>query len=443
MSKNFFIGIAFFLFGYTTLHGQSALEMHHLNRHQNLGTARSAGVGGAFSALGNDFSSIHINPAGAGVFRREQIDVHFGIFSHNNTTSFNGQQINGSQNNESGITITNFGKIWMMNEERNRSSVFALTFNQTASFRESYTGFAFVENPDGDIFEPGDIYDEIVSREIIGTQHEMGLTFGFNEGYKWYYGFGIGVPFTTFRQNYFNDQSLRDESNQEVGFVEYDEGIDISGIGINARAGVIYRPIPALRIGVSAQTPTAHSFNGEFDYILRDGGIFEEFEEDRGFNPNYRYTAYNAARLNAGMAYVFDKIGFISIDYDFVDPRTSRYGGRDMQQSMKDNLREDIRSDLAPMHHLRAGTEIRFGGFFLRGGYSLTTSGYSERFNATNITGVHGGIGYQTKKFGINMSLVNFQSSTGEFVFDQNLISTPFMNERNRTMFTLGITILQ
>lgn len=441
MSRNFFIGIVLFLFGSMTLKGQNVMEMHHFNRYQNLGTARSAGVGGAFSALGNDFSSIHINPAGAGVFRREQIDVHIGILSHNNSTSFNGQPT--SDNNEAGITITNFGKTWMLKEEQDRSSVFALTFNQTASFREQYVGNAFVENPDGGVFLPGDIYDEIVGREIWGSQHEMGLTFGFNEGYKWYYGFGVGVPITSFRQNYFNDQSVIDETGVEQGFVEYDEGIDVSGIGINARAGVIYRPIPALRIGVSAQTPTAHSFNGEFDYILRDGGDFESVGEERGFNPNYSYTAYNAARLNAGMAYVFDKLGFISIDYDYVDPRTSRYGGRDFDQSFKNELREDIRNDLAPMHHLRAGTEIRFGGFFIRGGYSLTTSGYSERFNATNVTGIHGGIGYQTKKFGINMSLVNFQSTTGEFVFDQELISTPFMNERNRTMFTLGITILQ
>ncbi len=424
-------------------HAQTVMEMHMFNRYQNLGTARSAGAGGAFSALGNDFSSITINPAGAGVFRREQFGVHTGIFSNSANTRFESESINTQAQN--GMTFTNFGKVWIINEERNRSSTFALTFNQNMSFREEYKGRGFVDNPEGDFFEPGDLYQDSVVRETWGTQHELGLTFGFNEGYKWYYGFGIGVPFTSFEQKYFNVRSLVDVNNVEQGFVKFNEGVDVISIGINARVGVIYRPIPALRIGVSAQTPTAHSFNGEFFDDIRTSGVFKipNDQEGRFSNINYRYTMYTAGRLNAGIAYVFNRFGLISIDYDYVNPGRSTYGGRDMDDGFKNNLNEAINNDLVPMHFVRAGTEIRLGDFFLRGGYSFTTSGLVDDYQATPTIGNHFGIGYQGEKLGINLSLVSFSTTTGEFLFDTQAIPNPFLIDRNRTMFTIGLTLLQ
>lgn len=420
---------------------QTVMEMHMFNRYQNLGTARSAGAGGAFSALGNDFSALTINPAGAGVFRREKTDVHLGIFGNSASTQFPGEEQFDKQI-KSGFTFTNIGKLWMMNEERNRSSAFALTLNQNMSFREEYSGFGFAENPEGDLFEPDDYYDEINQRSIRGSQYDLGLTFGFNEGYKWYYGFGVGIPFSSFQQNYINDQHVEDVNEDIVGTSIYNEFIDVTGVGINARVGVIYRPIPALRIGVSAQTPTAHAFNGEFDFQIEDDGILETDGSRNFFNPNYRYTMYTAGRLNAGVAYVFGKFGLLSLDYDYINPQRSTYGGRDFGEE-KHDINEGISNDLAPMHFLRAGTELRLDNFFIRGGYSFTTSGFVDNYQATPTTGIHAGLGYQGERIGINLSLVNFQNTTGEFLFDTQAITSPYLVDRSRTMFTIGLTILQ
>ncbi len=435
------VGVVSFSLG---VNGQSVMEMHMFSRYQNLGTARSAGTGGAFSALGNDFSSISINPAGAGVFRKEQIDVSVGIFSNSATTRFGGETIESPSQN--GLTFTNFGKVWMINQERDRSSSFALTVNQNMSFREEYRGLGFAEDPSGEIFEPGDFYDEITDRNIRGTQYDVGLTLGFNEGYKWYYGFGVGIPISSFQQNYVNDQQLLDINDDIVGTSIYDEFIDVAGIGINARAGVIYRPIPALRIGLSAQSPTAHSFNGEFDFTLRDDGVLSTGDNIGGLNPNYRYTMYTSGRLNAGIAYVFRRFGLISIDYDYMNPSWGSYGGRNLDgdlQSDVDRANDAIDNDLQPMHFVRAGTEIRLGDFFIRGGYSFTTSGLVNDYQATQTVGNHLGFGYQGEKIGINLSLVSFTNTTGEFSFDTQAIPNPFLIDRNRTMFTIGLTILQ
>ena len=48
------------------------------------GTARFRSMGGAFGALGGDFSSININPAGSVVFANSQVGFTVSNFSINN-----------------------------------------------------------------------------------------------------------------------------------------------------------------------------------------------------------------------------------------------------------------------------------------------------------------------------------------------------------------------
>lgn len=54
-------------------YSQSLDEAVKFSRTSNLGSARSAAMGGAFGALGGDISSLNTNPAGVGVFRKSEI----------------------------------------------------------------------------------------------------------------------------------------------------------------------------------------------------------------------------------------------------------------------------------------------------------------------------------------------------------------------------------
>ena len=47
-------------------------------------------MGGAFTALGGDLSTLSQNPAGIGVFRSSEISVTPQLFHINSTSSFNG-----------------------------------------------------------------------------------------------------------------------------------------------------------------------------------------------------------------------------------------------------------------------------------------------------------------------------------------------------------------
>src|SRR4030066_108626 len=54
------------------------------------GTARFMSMGGAFTALGGDISSLSQNPAGLGVFRSSEISLSPQLFHNNTSANFHG-----------------------------------------------------------------------------------------------------------------------------------------------------------------------------------------------------------------------------------------------------------------------------------------------------------------------------------------------------------------
>ena len=64
------------LLGFTfASQAQTFEDAVQFSRIQNWGTARSAGMAGAFGALGGDLSTLSANPAGIGVFRKSEISI--------------------------------------------------------------------------------------------------------------------------------------------------------------------------------------------------------------------------------------------------------------------------------------------------------------------------------------------------------------------------------
>ena len=64
----------------------------------NGGTARFVSMGGAFGALGGDFTSISINPAGLGVYRSSEFSITPSFKKRNVSSDYNGSNGKGSQN---------------------------------------------------------------------------------------------------------------------------------------------------------------------------------------------------------------------------------------------------------------------------------------------------------------------------------------------------------
>lgn len=76
------------------LSAQNNLDALRYSLLDNNGSARVQAMGGAFSALGGDVSSIGINPAASAVFLDSQGSFGFGLNTQNNAQSYFGDVTN-------------------------------------------------------------------------------------------------------------------------------------------------------------------------------------------------------------------------------------------------------------------------------------------------------------------------------------------------------------
>ncbi|MGI4872044.1 MAG: OmpP1/FadL family transporter [Janthinobacterium lividum] len=112
------------------------------------GTARSLGVGGAATALGGDFSSLSINPAGLGLFTKSEFTFSPGIGIGNSTSRV---QLNGASTGSSPLDqsansfhIASVGLVFASRRADNdqssdwRGGAFSLGFTRQADFNQAF-----------------------------------------------------------------------------------------------------------------------------------------------------------------------------------------------------------------------------------------------------------------------------------------------------------------
>ena len=68
---------------------QSAVDAYNITPTQQRGTARFISMGGAFTSLGGDISSMTQNPAGLGIYRKSDIGLTFDVSIRNYKTDTN------------------------------------------------------------------------------------------------------------------------------------------------------------------------------------------------------------------------------------------------------------------------------------------------------------------------------------------------------------------
>ncbi len=118
---------------------QSAIDGFRFSQPDMKGTARFMGMGGAFGALGGDLSSISTNPAGLGVYRRNEIGITMDIDIQNSTSESQG--ISNSQS-QTKVLLNNVGGVasWDLANAVMPNINVAFTYNRAASFNRHYSG---------------------------------------------------------------------------------------------------------------------------------------------------------------------------------------------------------------------------------------------------------------------------------------------------------------
>ena len=119
------------------------------------GTARFKAMGGAFGALGGDFSSIGVNPAGSSLFASSLMGLTAGAVTAKNKTTYRGTN---SSNNDSDFNLGQFGVVFPIpiNDDSTNWKKVSLGFNyqNTQNFDAGDVSFSGNSNTTlGDYFK--------------------------------------------------------------------------------------------------------------------------------------------------------------------------------------------------------------------------------------------------------------------------------------------------
>ena len=118
---------------------QSPVDAMALSQTVLRGTARFMSMGGAFTALGADLSTLGQNPAGIGVYRGSDVGITFGIDINSNKTGWDGG--NNTQN-KTLFNVNNAGYVGTMafgDNDQNTVS-WGFSYNRLMRFNRTYTG---------------------------------------------------------------------------------------------------------------------------------------------------------------------------------------------------------------------------------------------------------------------------------------------------------------
>ena len=457
------------------------------------GTARSAAMGGAFGALGGDLSTLSTNPGGIGVFRKSEVSFTSMLdFAHAKTNGFDyeknmyllgdlGFVLSFSPRSDKwkninfGFNYTNLNNfnrnIYQGNFISKGSSLLDVWKNEAdGTIREGLNPFttslaydAYLLNLSKGSSDQYDIpIDSTNSMEELkytrerGYQAEYAISVGANYDDKFYFGVTLGIQSLHFKSSsYYTEWLYGDNINSKLKGFTLEQEFTSSGTGVNFKVGMIYRPIPAIRIGVAVHTPTYYNIDAyalnwvssEFVELPFEGADpSKEFKYGNGAHTNFEYKLKTPWRVMGSVATVIGQKAIISADYEYVDYSATKFtnNGSNNEYMATNNA---IKTIYKGTHNFRVGAEYRFNSIFcLRGGYNYLASPYSKgEMNEKNkIQTISGGAGLNLGVFYADLAYLHKSSKiNGLFYYyeteDVTISSPEFQTKFKDNEFRLTV----
>lgn len=464
-----------------------ALRYSFLN---NGGTARYNGMGGAFGALGGDMTTLSINPAGIGVYRKSEFSFTTAFAAIDADATYNGTTVGQSEAN---LNIGNIGIVSSYDLDSKygwRNFQFGLSYNRINNFHGDYlitgeeaestlldvfaaeaAGWHPDDVTDGLPFTSGLAYQTwaidpadtlganyltqipfggVKQSKSITTSGRMGetlITFGGNWDDRIYVGGSFGFPSINYSENAQYEEEVLADSTLSLQSFKYNTSLTTRGMGFNAKFGMIFSPHPFVRIGASIASPSWFSLTDTWN-----AGMETSFKPNTGYASSYDTTSVDGrfdyrlttpARATGSLAFIIGKKGIISADYEYVDYSTAKLrpdGGSGVAYNFQDENAQ-IQQQYMEASNIRIGTEWRLNPFSIRAGYQLSASPYN-----TNVTVTDGtrttysvGLGYRERGYFLDIaySLTNYESDY--YLYDPALVNAATLdNSFSRVSVTLG-----
>ena len=500
------------------------------------GTARYVGMGGAMEALGADISTISTNPAGVGLFRHSTASLSFGMVSQQDVQKFGGQngtkmsfdqlgfiyssrvsrhsyvnvgfnfhkshnfnQIlsaanslrNASQNmlsyHKADLeNVKNGGYYWDFNDrgdvigyETETSSYRAQTFSQSDYLNMN----ALNLDSDGKEYwmnyNTADYY--MFDRAHRGWIGDYDFSVSGNQNDRFYWGVTVGIhdvnykSYSVYTERLLNAQDSNVGSDGNEDYVDYMDGRTIDGVGIDVKAGVIFRPVEdsPFRIGLYASTPTWYElttdndtdFNNDSEYGLEDSWYSGESYKFRYYTPwKFGASLGHTIGTSVALGLTYEVSDYSSAVNRIISDDTDYYGN---ERSYADGPMEaNTENSLKAVHLLKAGVEfkpdvdlaLRLGYNYLSSAYEkngvrdmmLDSPGvsYSSTTDYVNWDATHRitcGMGYRVNGWNFDIAY-QYSIAKGDFypmqkfAADQNVGATNVDFKRHQVLMTVGYT---
>ncbi len=459
-----------------SIFAQNEVDILRYSQYQVGGTARSIGYGGAVGSLGADFSSLTVNPAGIGLYRKSEMSISPTIyFSNVNATmgdhSADGFKDNFNLNQYGAVFVTNTGskkgwKAFQFGIGVNRSNNFNHTTNINNENSKNSLMTDYIKQANGNhpedldrfstdlawynwlidtipggnntytsVIENGGVQQDLKKRNW-GSVNEMTLNFGGSYNDIVYIGGAIGFPFV----RYFEESQYTefDAADTIANFKSYirDQYIETHGNGVNLKIGLIIRPTGFLRFGVAFTSPTWYSMNDTWNTTITRQ--FENGTEDKKSSPHgeYNYDLTTPMKLNASATFTIARFLMISGDVDYINYTSGRLSARDYAFFEENAAARDL---FQPTLNLRAGAEIRLRPLSFRMGLQRYGNAYKDDLNSTVKYVASAGIGYRTRDFFVDMAYSYAINKSDYYMYDPNIINASNLDIReNRIVLTTG-----
>jgi hypothetical protein len=471
MKKIISLGVVLLCFS-QVLTAQTASDALRYSRIFYNGTARFQGMGGAFSAVGGDFSVLATNPAGIGLFRTSEITFTPSLWTHDAKSDYNNtigadnntnvnianagiifsfkphgkNETDGLQNFNLGLGFNhqnNFSSRVVMGGQNNTSSLMTSFVNELNNYPggisesmindnypfdigpaylanlivyDSTTGKYWVDAPNGGVFQR-----ETVSSS--GSINEFDLSLGGNFNDKLYFGATIGLPSINYTEKT-NYREFRTDTAKVKNFEElrYSQYLNTTGVGVNLKVGIIYRPLQWLRIGAAIHTPTWYGNMKDTWHSTLSSRFDSSYWNQDVASPDgyYEYSLSTPFRAIGGLSFTIGEVGLFSGEYEYINYGQARFHESGSNDTAVNG--QIKRSFISPVN-FRLGTEWRIQNFRIRGGFGYYGSPYKSSINKGEMMVISGGAGYRAKHYFVDLAYSWRQSKTDYYFYDPALVN--------------------
>ena len=487
------------------------------------GTARQQSIGGAMASLGGDLSATFVNPAGLGFYKTGDFVLSPAFNFLNNKSTYYG---NTEKDKKNAFSFGASGFVWGDGEntdkkKRGSGSAFSIAVNRTANFgsnllyrgintQSSYSQKFLEELSNNNVVDSSAAFRFPFGSSLAINTHWIDTAAGWSTGDRedrsftslaaallpaggliqensvtnrggitelafagagnikdrFYFGGTLGIPFLFYeKEAVFTEADPSADANNRFDFATYTENLETSGVGINLKLGIIFKPVEQVRLGFAFHTPTIYRLTDNYSASVTthtesfQGQLTQSsFEFTNGEDAEFKYRYISPYRVMISGAYVLREIedirkqkGFITADIEYVNYKASSFKtdqeGDNSQETKAylQQLNDAIDIAYKGAFNVKVGGELKFttvmvrlGGAYYGNPYQDLAGEEGHRFQIT------GGLGYRNKGMFIDLGYVHTMGKDMHFAY--RLQQAPFAgasvkNTGGSAVLTVGFKI--